>query len=250
MTNRIVRIINLICSLGFLVGIVLTVAIWSTNSSEFTTTASNNAVIIVSYFLGNIAIVSHFISDKSYVRKQELGAGKKDEKEGITLSSHDEQNQSLVDYAFITKELEKAAIAEGNNQLKSERMLSVLCSNLKAGQGVLFRIITDGSAPKLKVFASYAFVANKNSEEGFEMNDGLLGLAVKEDRKIELTDIPKENVKVFSGLGQSAPSSVVIIPIKNNGEMRGVLELSFIGRHNNDVQKFIYSNMDKIGSLL
>ena len=207
-------------------------------------------MIIVSYFLGNLAIVFHFIYDKSYVRKQELGIVKKDEKESVTISSHEEQNQSLLDYAFITNELEKAAIIEGDNQLKGEKILSILCNNLKAGQGVLFRLITDGNIPKLKVFASYAFVANKDSEEGFDMNDGLLGLAVKEDRKIELTDIPKENVKVFSGLGQTAPSSVVIIPIKNNGEMRGVLELSFMGRHSKDVQKFIYNNMDKIGSIL
>src|SRR4051812_35698545 len=98
MVNRTIHLIHLICSLAFLIGIVVTVVFWIDNSIEFNGTISNNSVIIISYIFGSIAIVSHFINNKSTVKKQVID--NRDEKEHEKINVQGDQIQSLVDYSF------------------------------------------------------------------------------------------------------------------------------------------------------
>lgn len=45
---------------------------------------------------------------------------------------------------------------------------------------------------------------------------------------LQLHDLPDHYLKVTSGLGQGAPRHVLVVPVQNEGQVNGVLELGFL----------------------
>jgi predicted RND superfamily exporter protein len=59
------------------------------------------------------------------------------------------------------------------------------------------------------------------------IDQGLVGQAFQEGSYIYMTDVPKDYVKITSGLGEATPRSIFIIPLKTRTHTVGVLELAF-----------------------
>ena len=57
------------------------------------------------------------------------------------------------------------------------------------------------------------------------MGEGLAGQVLYEKKRILMTRIPQNYVKVSSGSGEANPGCILILPLQFNGEMYGVLEL-------------------------
>lgn len=225
---------------GFLLGIGLTAICWIINK-DF---GYFKALVGTSYGFGMMAIFSVYLKSQHTVKKQDLGKKESDE------NSNDE-GQDLVDYSSITQKMQEIYVSNVNNKAKSDQMLRVLCNGLNATQGALYRSLNHDHKIRLELFASYAFLPSQTEETyAFDADTDLVGLAVKEDRKIELNDIPRENFKVFSGLGKTSSASVMIIPVKSDQEIKGAIELSFFSKQDKGIQRFLHDNMSKIGSLL
>lgn len=226
---------------GFLLGIGLTVICWINDKDYGYVT---KVLVSGSYGFGLMATFSVYLKSKHTVKKQDLG--KKEGEENANAEAQD-----LVDYSSITKKMEEIYVSSANNKAKSDQMLRVLCNGLNASQGALYRSLDHDHKIRLELYSSYAFIPNQTEETlAFDADTDLVGLAVKEDRKIELNDIPRENFKVFSGLGKTSTASVMIIPVKSDQEMKGAIELSFFSKQDKGIQRFLHDNMSKIGSLL
>ncbi|WP_158937916.1 response regulator [Burkholderia sp. S171] len=77
--------------------------------------------------------------------------------------------------------------------------------------------------------AAYGFSReNEERPQSFTGTQTLVGQAATDGRLIEVENIPDNYLKVTSGLGTSAPKSVVMAPIENGGRVNGVLELGFM----------------------
>jgi signal transduction histidine kinase/DNA-binding response OmpR family regulator/CHASE3 domain sensor protein len=77
--------------------------------------------------------------------------------------------------------------------------------------------------------AAYGFSReNEERPQSFEGTQTLVGQAATDGRLIEVDNIPDNYLKVTSGLGTSAPKSVVMAPIENGGTVNGVVELGFM----------------------
>lgn len=74
--------------------------------------------------------------------------------------------------------------------------------------------------------ASYAFHRRKDLPNSFGLGDGLVGQCALEGSRIEITDAPGDYVEIVSGLGKTAPVSLMLMPIKFESEVVGVLELA------------------------
>jgi signal transduction histidine kinase/DNA-binding response OmpR family regulator len=66
------------------------------------------------------------------------------------------------------------------------------------------------------------------------MGQGLVGQCAQEKRRILVTDVPKDYIKISSSLGEATPLSIVVLPVLFEGEARAVLELASF-RHFADV---------------
>jgi signal transduction histidine kinase/DNA-binding response OmpR family regulator len=78
--------------------------------------------------------------------------------------------------------------------------------------------------PCLKLIATYAFKKRKNITNEILIGESLLGQAALEKETIIVTQVP-EDYMVQSGVGESTPHNLAIIPFLHEGNLKGVFEL-------------------------
>lgn len=81
----------------------------------------------------------------------------------------------------------------------------------------------------LRRVASFGFSKeNEYIEQSFDHAESLVGQAALAKRLIHLDNVPDNYLKVTSGLGNSKPRNVVMLPINHEGDINGVVELGFL----------------------
>jgi len=77
--------------------------------------------------------------------------------------------------------------------------------------------------------ASYGLDAEEQArEQVLGDHEGLLAQAVRAGRLMRLEDLPENYFHLSSGLGKGLPRSAVLLPISDDGQINGVLELGFL----------------------
>lgn len=124
-------------------------------------------------------------------------------------------------------------ILRNNNNSLEELCFQWICQlvkYLKANQGAFFLLEedegSDGKTTVLTLMACYAYERKKYLNKKLSLGEGLAGQAVLEKKFIHLTEIPQDYVKIRSGLGDAAPSSIIVVPVINNEAVIGVFELA------------------------
>jgi PAS domain S-box-containing protein len=121
-------------------------------------------------------------------------------------------------------------ILRQNNDNLSElsyNIISNLVNYVDAKQGGMF-IINDND-PNDKHFeltACYAYSRKKFLEKRIEWEEGMVGACALEKDTILLTDVPQDHVTITSGLGEARPDCIILVPLKVNDEVHGVIELA------------------------
>ncbi|WP_323814847.1 response regulator [Cellvibrio sp. NN19] len=104
----------------------------------------------------------------------------------------------------------------------SQRLLSTLCPLLNAGHGVIY-IQQDN---QLQLLGGYGYRTRKHLKQVFVLGEGLVGQCAYEKSAITLTDPPEDYIVINSGLGESVPRVIAVLPIVHNERLLGVLELA------------------------
>lgn len=94
-----------------------------------------------------------------------------------------------------------------------------------AKHGALYLQQTDDPT-RFALTASYAFHRRKGLPNSYGLGDGLVGQCALEGNRIEVIDAPGDYVEIVSGLGKTAPVSLLLVPIRFESEVLGVLELA------------------------
>lgn len=104
--------------------------------------------------------------------------------------------------------------------------LSKLVAYVNANQGSVFvKTELDGRIV-LEQKACYAYDRKKFITAIIEIGEGVLGQTFLEKETTFLTEVPDNYVHITSGLGDAPPRSLVLVPIKVNEEVLGILELA------------------------
>ena len=124
-------------------------------------------------------------------------------------------------------------LRENNDNLEvlSDEVLKNLVHYTGANIGALYLLQEDGEDEEhgvLEMIAAYAYDRKKYLHKTIYVGEGLVGACAIEKEKIYMTDIPDDYIKVRSGLGESKPRSLLLVPLKINEEIFGVLELASI----------------------
>ncbi len=107
-----------------------------------------------------------------------------------------------------------------------------------ANQGGLFIVREDEHV--LEMVSCYAYERKKFIEKKIKFGDGLIGQCYLEKDIIYLTEVPEDYVNITSGLGHSLPRCIFLVPMINNEEVEGIIELAFfqpIEEHQKDFYK-------------
>jgi methyl-accepting chemotaxis protein len=124
-----------------------------------------------------------------------------------------------------------AEILRSNNsdvQKLCYEIIGSLVKYLKANQGALYIIddVTDGDEQTMSMLACYAWNKKKHVNQKIYKGEGLAGQAWQEMDTIYLTDVPQNYIRITSGLGDANPTSILIMPLKVNDQIFGVVEIA------------------------
>lgn len=134
-------------------------------------------------------------------------------------------NQGIAQFSILLR--------DHNQSLTSiaRSLLAELVGYTKLSQGALFLLEKDeAEVPFLDMVACYAYNRQKMVQKRVETTEGLVGRCFQEQDTIYLEEIPKDYLKITSGLGDALPCSILLIPLKIDDTIVGVLELAGLDR--------------------
>lgn len=114
-----------------------------------------------------------------------------------------------------------------NLQKFGDEVIVNLVKFLNANQGCLYVVNDENMDDEfLQLVSTYANNKKKFQSAKVIKGQGLVGQAWIEGKPIYMTKVPKNYINITSGLGYSTPRAVLIIPLKFNEEIHGVIELA------------------------
>ncbi len=107
----------------------------------------------------------------------------------------------------------------------ADHVIQNLVKYLDASSGVLFLTNTEDEN-KLDLIAAFAFDRKKYINKTYDLGEGLVGTCAIEKQKIFLTDIPDDYIQISSGLGDTKPKCLLLVPLKLEDQLLGVIEIA------------------------
>jgi hypothetical protein len=132
----------------------------------------------------------------------------------------------------------------------SRMILSELAPLVSMQHGVFYINESQDGEPDLRLLASYAYTERKSLSNRFKAGEGLVGQAALERESILLTNVPADYVHISSGLGESTPLNIVVMPVLFEGEVKAVIELASFYRFSDIHLTFLNQLTEGIGIVL
>lgn len=131
----------------------------------------------------------------------------------------------------------------------SDKVIEKLVNYMKANQGGIFILEedTDGST-YLTLKACRAYDRKKFLERRIELGEGLIGQIALEKETLVMTEIPDGYLSITSGLGIANPSYLIIVPLKSNEDVVGVIEIASFKEFNDTDVEFLEKVGESIAS--
>jgi methyl-accepting chemotaxis protein len=186
-----------------------------------------------------------------------LGKSLLDMRQNLVASRQEAERRKVEDekQAWATNGIARFAelLRENNHDIRelSFSIVKNLVSYLNAVQGGLFVINdADTSDVYLEMTACFAYDRRKLHQARIEIGEGLVGRCFYEKEPIYLLDIPQDYVTITSGLGDARPCSLLLVPLKLNDTVSGVVELASLRPIEEYQIRFVEKVAESIASTL
>ena len=131
----------------------------------------------------------------------------------------------------------------------SEKLISNIVEYMGAQQGGLFFVSEDEQKERyLELMGCYAYQRKKFLEKRIEIGQGMVGQCFLEGETTHQTNIPPEYVSITSGLGETNPNTLLIVPLKINEEVVGVIEIANLKQFEKHQIEFLERLAESIAS--
>ncbi len=126
-----------------------------------------------------------------------------------------------------------------------------LVNFLDANQSGLF-LLNDNNKEDiyLELVATYAYNRERKKQKKIYLGEGLVGMCAVEKSTVYLNDIPEGYLSITSGLGGSTPKSLLIVPLKLEDEIFGVIEIASFNRFEKHEIEFVERVSESISSTI
>jgi PAS domain S-box-containing protein len=134
-------------------------------------------------------------------------------------------NEGLARFAEILRTKSNELTLLGDNFIRE------IVKYLNAIQGGFFIYEnSDISTPALNLLAAFAYNRKKYMNKSISVGEGLVGTCAKEKKTINLLEIPAGYITITSGLGDTPPNNLLLIPVLHEDELLGVIEIASLNQ--------------------
>jgi CheY-like chemotaxis protein/HAMP domain-containing protein len=165
----------------------------------------------------------------------------------LTTERNTEQDWLKTNLARFTSML------QGQRDLSTvgTRLLSELVPLVNAHQGLIYQMVTEAEGHHyLKLLAKYADDHRNDYPARLDLGDGLIGQSALEKRRIHVTDIPADTVRIGSVLLDAVPRSLLVFPIIFEDQIKAVIALASLRDFDQAQLTFLEQLTTSIGIVL
>lgn len=119
--------------------------------------------------------------------------------------------------------------SSGNDDIHvlSDKIISALVQYTGANQGGLYLLNDENDYNKyLELISLFAFDTKKFETQHIKLGEGILGQTFLEKQTTYITHVPNDYVRITSGLGDTNAKAVLVVPLKIDQDVYGVVELA------------------------
>jgi putative methionine-R-sulfoxide reductase with GAF domain len=129
-------------------------------------------------------------------------------------------NEGLTKFVDILR-------SSNNISTLGDKIISALVQYTGSNQGGLYILNDEDQNNKfLELISLFAFNTKKFEKQKIRLGEGLVGQTFLEKETTLLTEIPDEYIRISSGLGDANPKSILVVPLKVDKEIYGIVELA------------------------
>lgn len=206
------------------------------------TKVSNPFLLVVIFVLPLFYALTYLVftaySDDTFVDHKQEAVEAKSTQETI---EEEIQNKYLDRIDTIQKSIVSKSETETEPNKKAEKALWAFCSELALSQGLLYKRVEGGNMAVFQLISTYAYIGEVEKINRFEVGVGINGQVAYSGDPVFIDQVPKDYLKIISGLGESHPNLLLIVPIKDaSNEVVALLEVSGFGTLNTKEVQTIY----------
>ncbi len=170
--------------------------------------------------------------------------------EKLRLINEEEQKRKWANEG-LAKFVDILRSSQNNLQQLGDRIIAALVQYTQSNQGGLYVLNEDDPQhPHLELLSLYAFNIKKHLQQKVKPGEGLLGQTFLEQQTIYLKQLPEEYVRITSGLGDAAPRNLLIVPLKLEDKVYGMVELASFREYQPHEISFVEKLGETIASTL
>jgi HAMP domain-containing protein/CheY-like chemotaxis protein/signal transduction histidine kinase len=128
-------------------------------------------------------------------------------------------------------------------------LLSELVPLVNAQQGVIYQMETENSAGMV-LLSAFADNGENGHLRRLKIGEGLVGQVAAEKRRMLISDLPETTVRIRSGLFQSVPRNVIVLPVLFEDRVKAVIELASLNSFTASHLAFLEQLTASIGIVL
>jgi CheY-like chemotaxis protein/signal transduction histidine kinase/HAMP domain-containing protein len=132
-------------------------------------------------------------------------------------------------------------------------LLSELVPLVNAQQGVIYQTESHSETEELSglvLLSAYANVNDGGYNREIGVGEGLIGQCAAEKRRMLITEIPKTSVPIRSGLFETVPRNVIVLPVLFEDRVKAVIELATLSNFTASHLAFLDQLTSSIGIVL
>lgn len=129
-------------------------------------------------------------------------------------------------------------------------LVKELVKYIDASQAGMFVRQSGINSEQFDLMSAYAYGRRKFMDKKVVLGEGIAGACAFEGQTIYITDVPAEYVDLEMGLGNVKPSSVLVVPLKCDDNVLGLVEIASLNKLDDNTILFVEKIAENIASHL
>jgi putative methionine-R-sulfoxide reductase with GAF domain len=183
--------------------------------------------IVTSIGQGNLDMDYKTTLDGGYSRGNNLLADSLIDMQSKLKELNDEERKRQWANDGLAKFVDILRSSNDNLNELGDKIIAALSQYTRSNQGALYILNDENESDKhLELISLFAFDIKKFETRKIKLGEGLLGQTFLERETNYYSNFPDEYVRITSGLGDANPRSILIVPLKLDTQVYGIVELA------------------------